>query len=164
MHYTNREINTMLEGAYKKLKSYYYYDKTLLFIKKQIAEFESDDEKFKRTFNELANALVNEDEAYFAKLIEKLDFFVFPKGMVSTVENSSAIVGTIDHHKNISKVNFFIDLPIELLIVDCLWTLFLAKIANKQYGGSMYSYAGKFKQSIFYFGQDDLYCHGQQAV
>lgn len=157
MHYTNREINTMLEGAYKKLKSYYYYDKTLLFIKKQIAEFESDDEKFKRTFNELANALVNEDEAYFAKLIEKLDFFVFPKGMVSTVENSSAIVGTIDHHKNISKVNFFIDLPIELLIVDCLWTLFLAKIANKQYGGSMYSYAGKFKQSIFYFGQDDLY-------
>lgn len=157
MHYTNREINTMLEGAYKKLKSYYYYDKTLLFIKKQIAEFESDDEKFKRTFDELANALVNEDEAYFAKLIEKLDFFVFPKGMVSTVENSSAIVGTIDHHKNISKVNFFIDLPIELLIVDCLWTLFLAKIANKQYGGSMYSYAGKFKQSIFYFGQDDLY-------
>ena len=145
MHYTNREINTMLEGAYKKLKSYYYYDKTLLFIKKQIAEFESDDEKFKRTFDELANALVNEDEAYFAKLIEKLDFFVFPKGMVSTVENSSAIVGTIDHHKNISKVNFFIDLPIELLIVDCLWTLFLAKIANKQYGGSMYSYAGKFK-------------------
>lgn len=157
MHYTNREINTMLEGAYKKLKSYYYYDKTLLFIKKQIAEFESDDEKFKRTFDELANALVNEDEAYFEKLIEKLDFFVFPKGMVSTVENSSAIVGTIDHHKNISKVNFFIDLPIELLIVDCLWTLFLAKIANKQYGGSMYSYAGKFKQSIFYFGQDDLY-------
>lgn len=157
MHYTNREINTMLEGAYKKLKSYYYYDKTLLFIKKQIAEFESDDEKFKRTFDELANALVNEDEAYFAKLIEKLDFFVFPKGMVSTGENSSAIVGTIDHHKNISKVNFFIDLPIELLIVDCLWTLFLAKIANKQYGGSMYSYAGKFKQSIFYFGQDDLY-------
>ena len=157
MHYTNREINTMLEGAYKKLKSYYYYDKTLLFIKKQIAEFESDDEKFKRTFDELANALVNEDEAYFAKLIEKLDFFVFPKGMVSTVENSSAIVGTIDHHKNISKVNFFIDLPIELLIVDCLWTLFLSKIANKQYGGSMYSYAGKFKQSIFYFGQDDLY-------
>lgn len=157
MHHTNREIKAMLQGAYKKLKSYYYYDKTLLFIKKQIAEFESDDEKFKHTFDELAEALANEDRNYFAKLIEKLDFFVYPKGVVSTADNSSAIVGTIDHHKNISKINFFINLPIELLILDCLWTLFLAKIANKQYNGNACSYAGKFKQSIFYFGQDDLY-------
>ena len=31
----------MLEGAYKKLKSYYYYDKSLLFIKRKIACFEN---------------------------------------------------------------------------------------------------------------------------
>lgn len=27
---------TMLEGAYKKLKAYYYYDKSLLYIKRKI--------------------------------------------------------------------------------------------------------------------------------
>lgn len=156
MQYTSTEIKTMLEGAYKKLKSYYYYDKTLLFIKKQIAEFESDNMKFEHTFEELADALSNENQEYFTKLIADLDFLVFPKGMISSEENTSAIVGTIDHHKKISKINFFIYLPIELLIVDCLWTLFLAKISNKQYGRSAFSYAGKFKQSIFFSGQEEL--------
>ena len=43
MRYTYEQMKSMLQGAYKKLKSYYFYDKTLLFIKKKIAEFESDD-------------------------------------------------------------------------------------------------------------------------
>ena len=41
MRYTYEHMKSMLQGAYKKLKSYYFYDKTLLFIKKKIAEFES---------------------------------------------------------------------------------------------------------------------------
>ena len=39
----------MLKGAYKKLKSYYYYDKSLLYIKKKIALFESTKESFNDT-------------------------------------------------------------------------------------------------------------------
>ena len=39
-------VRYMVEGSYKKLKSYYYYDKTLLYIKMKIVEFEAD-EKFK---------------------------------------------------------------------------------------------------------------------
>lgn len=107
----------MLQGAYKKLKSYYFYDKTLLFIKRKIAEFEADDNRFEKAFDILANKLISEDISYFEKLIEQLDYQVFPKSFVATSQ-TKAIVGAIDHHKNIGKVNFFIDIPIELLIID----------------------------------------------
>ena len=157
MRYTYEHMKSMLQGAYKKLKSYYFYDKTLLFIKKKIAEFESDDGCFQQTFDVLAKALISENSAYFEELINQLDYRVFPKRLVAASAPTSTIVGTIDHHKNIAKVNFFIDVPIELLILDCLWTLCIAKISNKKYGTQACSYAGKFKASVFYFDQDDLY-------
>ena len=94
--------------------------------------------------------------AYFEKLMEQLDYQVFPKSFVTTSQ-TAAIVGAIDHHKNIGKVNFFIDIPIELLIIDCLWTLCIAKIRNEKYGNQSCSYAGKFKPSVFYFGIKDLH-------
>lgn len=156
MQYTHEQLKKMLHGAYKKLKSYYFYDKTLLFIKKKIAEFESDNTLFSQTFDRLTEALIIEDYEYFDALIRELDYVVLPKSLVSASVPSAAIVGTVDHHKNIAKVNFFIDAPIELLIIDCLWTLYLAKIGHKKYGESVCSYAGKFKPSIFYTG-DDLY-------
>lgn len=146
----------MLQGAYKKLKSYYFYDKTLLFIKRKIAEFEADDNRFEKAFDILANKLISEDISYFEKLIEQLDYQVFPKSFVATSQ-TKAIVGAIDHHKNIGKVNFFIDIPIELLIIDCLWTLCIAKIKNEKYGNQSCSYAGKFKPSVFYFAKRNLY-------
>ena len=146
----------MLQGAYKKLKSYYFYDKTLLFIKRKIAEFEADDNRFEKAFDILANKLISEDISYFEKLIEQLDYQVFPKSFVATSQ-TKAIVGAIDHHKNIGKVNFFIDIPIELLIIDCLWTLCIAKIKNEKYGNQSCSYAGKFKPSVFYFAKKNLY-------
>ena len=157
MRYTYEHMKSMVQGAYKKLKSYYFYDKTLLFIKKKIAEFESDDGCFQQTFDVLAKALISENSAYFEELINQLDYRVFPKRLVAASAPTSTIVGTIDHHKNIAKVNFFIDVPIELLILDCLWTLCIAKISNKKYGTQACSYAGKFKASVFYFDQDDLY-------
>ena len=42
MSWDYTDIQEMLEGAYKKLKSYFYYDKTMLFMKSKISEFESD--------------------------------------------------------------------------------------------------------------------------
>ena len=157
MHYTYEQMKTMLQGAYKKLKSYYFYDKTLLFIKRTIAEFESDDNRFQQTFDMLTDALLQEDSEYFETLIAQLDYQVFPKSFIATTESTSAIVGTIDHHKNISKINFFIDVPIELLILDSLWTLCLAKIGNEKYGTQACSYAGKLKSSVFFFGQNGLW-------
>ena len=74
MNYTYSQMISMLQGAYKKLKSYYFYDKTLLFIKRKIAEFEADDNRFEKAFDILANKLISEDISYFEKLIEQLDY------------------------------------------------------------------------------------------
>ena len=112
MQYTHEQIKVMLHGAYKKLKSYYFYDKTLLFIKKKLAEFESDDLYFEQAFCDMADAIAQNDSEYFDVLIQQLDYQVFPKSFISTKEPTTAIVGAIDHSKNISKVNFFIDVPV----------------------------------------------------
>ena len=132
MDYSQGEIYRMLEGSYKKLKFYYFYDKTMLNIKKKIAEFEYSPTDMNDTFSKLTRAIKNEDIEYFDQLIKSIDFLVYPKSMDTTSDLKRSIVySNIDHRKNIKKVNFFIDAPIELLIVDCLWTLFIAKIFHK---------------------------------
>ncbi len=145
----------MVEGAYKKLKSYYFYDKTLLYIKHKIAVFESDSEKFKCSLNDITNSINNKDIGYFEQLISKMDFKVFPKKLIST-NNTDVVKNNVDHEKNISKVNFFIDLPIELFILDFIWMLFIGKIHKDNFGSSNCIYAGRFKPGIFKENDLDL--------
>lgn len=47
----------MLLGAYKKIKSYYHYNKNFLFMKKKIAEFENNEERMESSLRLLANIL-----------------------------------------------------------------------------------------------------------
>ncbi|WP_039241554.1 hypothetical protein, partial [Clostridium botulinum] len=53
------EVIHMIEGSYKKFKSYYYYDKTLLYIKDKIAEFELDSELFNKSLKLISYNLFN---------------------------------------------------------------------------------------------------------
>ena len=46
----------MLYGAYKKLKSYYHYNKNNLFLKKKIAEFEDDDFQMRESIKNLGKS------------------------------------------------------------------------------------------------------------
>lgn len=112
------EALRVIEGVYKKLKSYYYYDKTLLHIKKSIVEYESNIDFRERLFT-LAKKLIEEDKSYFKEMIEKIDIVVLPKTMKSVIKDEKLIKGTVDRNKKISKINFSIDADVELLIVDC---------------------------------------------
>ena len=58
-----------LKGSYKKLKSYYYYNKSMFFIRRKIALFENSQD-FETTFSVLANFLCDprENSKYFKKL------------------------------------------------------------------------------------------------
>ena len=53
------EVKTkiMLEGSYRKLKSYYYYNKNFILMRKKIANFESDEGKMDETFSMLSFCL-----------------------------------------------------------------------------------------------------------
>lgn len=156
MDYNKSQIRIMVNGAYKKLKSYYYYDKNFLYIKRKIAVFEFDSADFNTKLDDLSENILNENNQYFDELISQLDFQVFPKSMKSTIPNSD-LIQDIDHNKNIEKINFYIDIPIELLIIDCLWTLLIAKISSGHSSVNKHSYAGSFKKSVFISNDNDLF-------
>lgn len=148
MYRDAEETLKVIEGVYKKLKSYYYYDKTLLHIKKSIVEYEVND-GFRERLTLLAKKLIEEDESYFETMIENIDMVVLPKAMKSVSKDERLIKGTVDRNKKISKINFSIDADVELLITDMLWGLYIKKIYMTKYGEFSNSYAGKFKKGVF---------------
>lgn len=144
-----KKTKIMVEGAYKKLKSYLFYDKTLLFSKRRLARFESNKEFFNYKIDEISKKISENDEEYFYGLINEIDFKIIPKKFISTSPSSDIIKGTTDHNQKISRINFFIDLPFELQIVDFLWTLLMGKISNDYTKYYQYAAATKFKKSVF---------------
>lgn len=121
----------MIEGAYRKLKSYYYYNKNFLIMRKKVADFEDDEERMNAIFEQLAFALSHpvKAQSYINDLIQKVDFFAIPKKFDSgSVTNNSIISNTVSRDKKMKSVNFFINAPIELHILDTLWSIFLAKM------------------------------------
>ena len=128
----------MLEGAYRKIKSYYYYNKSFLFLRKKIAEFEQSQDSMDQTFSDLAYCLCHPNsakcKAYFDNLIQNIDFYVIPKKFDSNNTSMAVPVSnTIPRDKKMKTVNFFIDAPIVIHILDTLWTIFLAQIDNEKH-------------------------------
>jgi len=138
-----------IEGAYKKLKSCLYYDKTLVFAKKRVAIFESNKVYFNDTLTRIAKALVDKDESYFLDLIHKIDFKVLPKAYEFN-DDCDCINGNVNHKKRLKKLIFIIDMPIELYIIDFLWTLLLGKIVTEKQDFYQYQSATRFKSSVYY--------------
>ena len=123
----------MLYGAYRKLKSYYYYNKNFLVMRKKISDFESDPEAMYDAFNRLAFALCHpiKSREYLDQMISQIDFFAIPKKFdAESISTTNIISNTVSKDKKMKSVNFFIDAPIELHILDTLWTVFLAKMDN----------------------------------
>lgn len=141
----------MVHGAYKKLKAYLYYDKTLVFAKKRLAILESDRNNFINTLENIAKNISNENSMYFDDLISQVDFRLLPKKFTSSLPQSDIVTASVDHACNISKVNFFIDMPIELYIVDFLWTILVGKLINDRPDILKYSGATSFKSSLYNF-------------
>ena len=125
----------MLYGAYNKLKSYYHYNKNMLFLKKKIAEFEENDEEMQASIKNLARILVDplKYDRQIQKWIDSIDYYVLPKAFVSSSNTESIFVtGITQGDEPVNKVNFFIDMPIELHLLDTLWTLLIGKIVFDQ--------------------------------
>ena len=104
----------ILKGAYRKLKSYYYYNKNFLLMRKKITDFEFNPYKMEETFSIMAKVLAepNSDESskYIDKLIDSIDFYVLPKKFQSNINSKEAPVSnTIQRDKKMTAVNFFIE-------------------------------------------------------
>lgn len=115
-----------IKGAYRKLKSTIFYGDNL-FYKEMVADFEENDEKMIQTFvkiNEfLNNADVDYNNTYFNDLCDKISFDILPKKF-SEPKGDDLVISTLNcNNIEVSEINFFINAPIELFIIDTLWTL-----------------------------------------
>lgn len=118
-----------ISKAYIKLKSYIYYDKNL-FYKNNLAAFEENN-NLEEKFNEILNLIY--DKKYKNKLnqyVKSIDFFVLPKKIKQEGYTDKSKIVTnksINDEYIIEDVNFFINLPVELQIIDALWCMSVGK-------------------------------------
>lgn len=122
--YTTNDI----QEAYVKLKASIYYDKNL-FYKNNIAIFEYNNNLTEK-FNEILDLLYCEN--YKNKLnqyLKLIDFYVIPKKIKQEIDDNLSIVTnkSINDEYIIEDVNYFINLPVELQIIDTLWCMTVGK-------------------------------------
>ncbi|MBD5502437.1 MAG: hypothetical protein HDR09_01400 [Lachnospiraceae bacterium] len=125
------ENYNMLCGAYKKIKSYYYYNKNFLFMKKKIAEFEYNADIMESNLLFLANVLEQprKYEKEVGEWLKKIDYYVLPKTLSAEKSlNEKFVTNTTHTNKQVTKANFFIDMPFELHLLETVWTLFIGKL------------------------------------
>ncbi|MES0503140.1 RNA-directed DNA polymerase [Bacteroides fragilis] len=133
--------------AYRKLKSYIYYDNTSLFIRKEFSSFESSilagenfEDNFKKKMKSLYDILNSDNyQTDLDKLVSKIGYKLVPK---SIKKKESTIVTNIPHTGKIEveSYNILIDAPIEIHIISVLWLIVAGKELCKYVNENNYAY------------------------
>lgn len=131
--------------AYRKLKTYFYYDNSNLFMKRKIADFECKNEDIEQIFEQLAEKLNNQSEDVSKYIITDqssrnnlIDFYLLPKSFENNIlENDCKNIIITNRYTSevyeFSKFNFLIDIPIELHIINVLWLVKLGYLLDSDY-------------------------------
>ena len=138
--------------AYKKLKTLCYHDSSDLFLRKKIAEFESDttfennefihsdiEQKIDNIFHALTSWDDNQKEIYWNNKIQSIKYKILPKNFIdeSTKDGISFPDNFISNKKNnddltLESVNIFFDGDLELSILSVLWCMKIGYILDMQ--------------------------------
>lgn len=123
-----------IETAYRKLKSYVYYDKTDLRLREQLAKFECSD-KFEanlQAVQQVADAANPAIDRRFKRWLRQIDCRVVPKKLgpprsaaLTEDEAAGKFITNVTSAPsiNIETVNYFFDGPIELHLIAVLWLI-----------------------------------------
>lgn len=139
---TTRE---QIDTAYRKLKSFVYYDKTDLRLRKRLAEFEcaADFEERLAIVLAVVNSAQPAGHKDFEEWLQKIDFRVVPKKIKwGTKESDSDEAANGKYITNVTstsrieveKVNYFFDGPIELHLIAVLWIMQEGRFLDAQLG------------------------------
>lgn len=119
-----------IHEAYKKFKSYIYYDNFNLHLRGKLADFETEelDKKLEDLCKNLKQFCKGGAIDVFKSMIEGSTYIVFPKSFKSsdgTRNEGDACVLTNKNVSsfNVSKITILYDAPIELYIISTLWTI-----------------------------------------
>lgn len=122
-----------IQNAYKKLKHYVYYDNSNLFLREQLAAFESTD--FEHKFEELQVALddiINKNHesikslnVYINNLLKQMDYWSLPKSYKKDKESKDSLLSNVVSNEKIEveREIQFVNAPIEIHIITVLWIM-----------------------------------------
>lgn len=140
-----------VDAAYRKLKSYLYYDNFSLLIRQQLAHFESATEtqdtlSFDQRLEKLSRFLNNPnmDSKYFRDLVNQIDCWTGPKSFeqLSNFQDEGLVISNnfSDSQYGLKKVNYFINCPIEIHIISILWIINEGYALQNLYKKNNYAY------------------------
>ena len=116
--------------AYKKLKQMTYYEKSHLFLRKRLAEFESGDDFMARmqTVEDVIMADAPADSEQFQSWIKDIEFEILPKGLKQAEppckDQGTFVTNVTSHPKyRVEKVNYLFVGPVELHLIAVLWLM-----------------------------------------
>ncbi|MGZ4099026.1 MAG: RNA-directed DNA polymerase [Bacteroidia bacterium] len=129
---SNQENGNLL-SAYRKLKTYAYYDSNLLNLRTKIAEFESKlpeepgeiDLFFSSLYDKICEYKVDDKNNFILELLEDMEFVFLPKSIASPNENENNFLSnsrTSDKYL-IESLTAYYNIPIELHLVCVLWLM-----------------------------------------
>lgn len=137
---------TIVEKAYKKLKSSVYFDKTQLILRNSIVEFEKNhkniDEYLRSIFKDL-----NDKNSYLKlkkKILKTISVSSFPKKLS---KNDNSIISNYSPKKNIIKdLQYFIDMRVEGHILGTLWVMLIGYQMDKEV--YEHSYGNRIRKNL----------------
>jgi hypothetical protein len=161
MLFTDENVTKgIIKDCYRKFKSSVYYSSNLQYLRLKVAEFEEKHDLMEEKIDDLARMLISEDAEKWEELIQKVKFRVFPKISSTNKQDTAAQILSNYSIENsnvvVEKVNFFIDGPIEIFIIDTLWTLIVGKlVVEKNVFGSEVC-ANIFEKRAFNNDEDNI--------
>jgi hypothetical protein len=125
----DRELLAQVHIAYKKLKRFVYYDKTNMFLRHALAEFEAT-KGFLDRLGKISEVLASgtpSTNSIFTNWVGKITVRVVPKKILDEESSSGAgkyiTNSTQADSVQVGKVNYFIDCPIEIHVMDVFWVM-----------------------------------------
>lgn len=125
---------TEIETAYRKLKSYVYYDKTDLRLRERLAKFECSDE-FEanlQAVQQVADAARPAADRRFKQWLRQIGCRVVPKKLgparsaaLAADESAGKFITNVTSAPSVDveTVNYFFDGPVELHLIAVLWLM-----------------------------------------
>lgn len=157
--------------AYRKLKNYFYFDNTSLFIRKQIAEFERDfhpaqgnAEVKKIITSKLKGVLkvINDnDDRQLEAYLKRMSFRYYTKAVESPEESEDTFIinRPLTDDVVVNKLNLIVDAPIEIHILSVLWLMVVGIRFRKAINKHNYAY-----QFMLNDDEDDIRHNGVAVI
>lgn len=154
--------------AYRKLKNYFYFDNTSLFIRHQIAEFEREfypssgkvDVKaiFEKKLDGILKVLNDNDDQVLNLYLSQIGFRYICKSVVPDKSESKFIINRpLNNDVLVDKMNMIIQAPVEIHVISVLWLMLVGVHFSTTIGKSNYAY-----QFMLNEDEDDIKHSGLQ--